>query len=111
MAQRKGDGVASCGVDCENLTDKLESQNSGRQRELRAFFLFAFCWLSAVSKRAKKKQQTPSNKLGKVAMADRQKMQMLSKIGYEGHNLLINKEAAGVSRALHEAQRMLESQS
>ena len=41
---------------------------------------------------------------------DQAKLQKLSKL-YDGYNLIINKESIGVSKALHEAQRMLESQS
>ena len=53
---------------------------------------------------------TPSAKSSSQAKLDQAKLQKLSKL-YDGYNLVINKESIGVSKALHDAQRMLECQS
>ena len=46
----------------------------------------------------------PAN--GTKGVLDKQKLLRLSKM-YDGHNHVINKESIGVSKALHNAQKML----
>ena len=49
-------------------------------------------------------KQTPINSAKGVL--DKQKLMRLSKL-YDSHNHVINKESIGVSKALHNAQKML----
>ena len=42
MIEREKRWVASCGGDCESRVGKLERPSTGRTRNLRVFFLFAF---------------------------------------------------------------------